>query len=86
MKRLIGVVIALAWLVSAPFAEAIEITLAEVQNGVAVVDGNKAAKQATIVWETGDVGHTTTAEAFASPGSCLRTASDNSALEWTPSM
>lgn len=57
-------IIALAWLVSVPFAEAIDITLAEVQNGVAVVQGSKAAKQTTIVWEAGSVGQTTKGGSF----------------------
>ena len=68
MKRLIGVVIALAWLVSAPFAEAINITLAEVQSGVAVVQGNKAAKKAAISWETSNVGQTTNGGSFSFSG------------------
>jgi hypothetical protein len=51
MKRLMNTIItSTVLLVSVPLAEAIDITLAEVQNGVAVVHGNKAAKQATIVW------------------------------------
>jgi hypothetical protein len=69
MKRLIGIAIALAlWPVSVPVAEAINITLAEVQNGVAVVQGNKAAKKATIVWGTGDVGQTTNGGSFSFSG------------------
>jgi hypothetical protein len=68
MKPLIGVVIALAWLVSAPFAEAITITLAEVQNGAAVVQGNKAAKKATISWDTSTVGQTTNGGSFSFSG------------------
>jgi hypothetical protein len=44
MKCSVGIIIAAAWLVCVPFAEAIDITLAEVQNGLAVVQGNKAAK------------------------------------------
>ena len=68
MKRFIGVVIALAWLVSASFAEAINITRAEVQNGVAVVQGNKAAKKAVILWETGNVGQTNPGGSFGFAG------------------
>jgi Protein of unknown function (DUF1566) len=68
MKCLVGTIIALAWLVSVPFAEAIDIILAEVQNGVAVVQGNKAAKQATISWETGNVGQTTKGGSFSFSG------------------
>jgi hypothetical protein len=69
MKRLIGIVIALAlWPVSVPVAEAINITLAEVQNGVAVVQGNKAAKKATISWETSSVGQTSNGGSFSFSG------------------
>ena len=68
MKRLVRTIIALAWLVSVPFAEAIDITLAEVQNGVAVVQGSKAAKQTNIVWETGRVGQTTKGGSFSFSG------------------
>jgi hypothetical protein len=81
MKRVIGIAIAVAlWLVSVPVAEAITITLAEVQNGVAVVQGNKAAKQATIVWETANVGQTTKGGSFGFssvvPADCVGTLSD----------
>jgi Protein of unknown function (DUF1566) len=55
-------------LASVAVAEAIDITLAEVQNGVAVVQGNKAAKQATILWEAGNVGQTTKGGSFAFSG------------------
>jgi hypothetical protein len=68
MKCLVGTIIALTWLASVPFAEAIDITLAEVQNGVAVVQGNKAAKQATISWEAGNVGLTTKGGSFSFSG------------------
>ena len=69
MKRLIGIVIALAlWLVSVPVAEAITITLAEVQNGAAVVQGNKAAKKATVSWETNNVGLTSNGGSFSFSG------------------
>jgi hypothetical protein len=69
MKRLIGIAIAVAlWLVSVPVAEAINITLAEVQNGVAVVQGNKAAKKAAISWETSNVGQTTNGGSFSFSG------------------
>src|SRR4030095_2438967 len=69
MKRVLGIAIAVAlWLVSVPIAEAINITLAEVQNGVAVVQGNKAAQQATIVWEPGDVGQTNNGGSFRFSG------------------
>lgn len=64
-----GVIITLTlWLASTAAAEAIDITLAEVQNGVVVVQGNKAAKQATILWENADVGQTTKGGSFAFSG------------------
>src|SRR5215831_8446969 len=56
------------WLASVPVAEAINITLAEVQNGVALVQGNKAAKQATISWETSNVGQTSNGGSFSFSG------------------
>ena len=69
MKRLMKTIITLTvLLVSVPLAEAIDITLAEVQNDVAVVQGNKAAKQATVVWETGNVGQTTKGGSFSFSG------------------
>ena len=68
MKRLIGVVIALAWLASVPLVEALNVTFAEVQNGVAVVHGIKAAKQAVILWETGNVGQTNPGGSFSFAG------------------
>jgi len=68
MKRLMGATIALAWLVSVPLTEALEITFAKVQDGVAVVHGSKAAKQAVIRWETGSVGQTTPGGSFSFAG------------------
>jgi hypothetical protein len=69
MKPLMKTMITLTvLLVSVPLAEAIDIISAEVQNGVAVVQGNKAAKQATIVWETGNVGQTTKGGSFSFTG------------------
>src|SRR5262245_28476428 len=56
------------WLASVPVTEAIDITRAEVQNGVAVVQGNKATKQAAISWETGNVGWTTNGGSFGFSG------------------
>jgi hypothetical protein len=44
---------------------AINITFAEVQNGVAVVKGNKAAKNATIIWENANVAKTNNGGAFS---------------------
>jgi Protein of unknown function (DUF1566) len=63
------------WLASVSGTEAIDITLAEVQNGVAVIQGNKATKQATIFWESGNVGRTTNGGSFSFsglvPGDCV---------------
>jgi hypothetical protein len=59
---------------------AINITFAEVQNGVAVVKGNKAAKNATIIWENANVAKTNKGGAFsfsaAVPNDCIGTLSD----------
>ena len=61
-------------------ADAINITLAEVQNGVAVVKGNKAAKNATIIWQNANVAKTNKGGAFsfsaAVPNDCIGTLSD----------
>ena len=61
MKRLLlqTMITVVVWLVSVSLAEAININLAEVQNGLAVVQGNKAERNAAITWETGNVGQTT---------------------------
>jgi hypothetical protein len=56
------------WLALVSGTEAIDITLAEVQNGVAVIQGNKATKQATIFWESGNVGRTTNGGSFSFSG------------------
>jgi hypothetical protein len=69
MKRLLNTIITLTiLLLSVPLAEAIDITLAEVRNGVAVVQGSKAAKQTMIVWETDSVGQTTKGGGFSFSG------------------
>ena len=69
MKRSINTLTTLIFfLVSASVAEAINITLAEVQNGVAVVQGNKAEKNAVITWESGNVGQTTKGGSFSFDG------------------
>jgi hypothetical protein len=73
--RTSATIVLAALLVSASAAEAIEITLAEVQNGVAVVQGNKATKQAAIHWENGNVGETNKGGSFSFsgvvPASCV---------------
>src|SRR5437016_11452308 len=67
-------------LVSVSLAEAISITLAKVQNGLAVVEGNKTAKQAVITWENAAVTKTTSGGAFSFsgivPSDCVGTLSD----------
>ena len=52
MKRLTEAVIVLfVGLIFAAQVEAINVTQADVQNGLAVVAGNKAAKSSTITWD-----------------------------------
>jgi len=52
MKTFLGVAIGLLSVIGfISSAEAITITFAEVQNGVAVVQGNKAEKSAIITWD-----------------------------------
>ena len=56
MKKILGTTVALA--VMAMFvssAQAINITSASVQNGLAVVQGGKAASNANISWEGGNI-------------------------------
>ena len=84
MKKMLGTTVALA--VMAIFissAQAINITLAEVQNGLAVVEGNKAAKSATITWEGDNVTQTNNGGKFSfsgiGPGDCVGTLSDGTA-------
>jgi len=52
MKRIIETTVVLIVLVTfVSSAEAIKITLAEVQGGLAVVEGKKAARDSSITWE-----------------------------------
>jgi len=56
MKRFLGLAIGLFSVIGfTSWAEAINIDVAEVQNGVAFVQGGKAAANATITWEGGNV-------------------------------
>jgi hypothetical protein len=56
MKRFLGLAIGLFSVIGfTSSAEAINIDVAEVQNGVAFVQGGKAAANATITWEGGNV-------------------------------
>jgi len=82
MAKIFGATVvlgALALFVSS--VQAITITLAEVQNGVAVVQGNKAEKNVAITWETSNVGQTTKGGAFSFfgivPADCVGTLSDS---------
>src|SRR5688572_9348695 len=60
--------------------EAINIDVAEVQNGVAVVRGNQAARNAAITWETANVTIANNGGAFSFsgvvPNDCVGTLSD----------
>jgi hypothetical protein len=55
MKRFLAATGLFVVIVFVSAAEAININVAEVQNGVAFVDGGKAAANATITWEGGNV-------------------------------
>ena len=81
MKPVLRTIIAVVVLiVFTSVVEAIDITRAEVQNGVAVVHGNKAAKRAIITWETSSVTQATNGGAFSFsgivPADCVGTLSD----------
>lgn len=64
----------------APVAHAINISLADVQSGVAVVQGGKAAANHTITWESGNVATANKNGGFsfqgAVPSDCVGTLSD----------
>jgi len=81
MKRIIETTFVLiVLLIYAPSAEAIKVNVAEVQNGVTVVRGNKAARNATITWEGADVTQSNNGGSFQFPGivpsDCVGTLSD----------
>jgi len=85
MKRVLATIFVLVVLVVlASLAEAMNITLAEVQNGLAVVQGNKAEKQASITWEGLNVTQTTKGGSFSFsapvPSDCVGTLSDDGGL------
>jgi len=66
MKRFLGLAIGLFSVIGfTSSAEAITITLAEVQNGLAVVQGNKAAKSAIITWDGLSVTQTSKGGSFS---------------------
>ena len=81
MKRVIErtLVLFLLAVVVSP-AVALNVTLAEVQNDLAVVQGNKAAKEATITWEGGGVTQANKGGRFGFsggvPADCVGTLSD----------
>jgi len=66
--RTSAIIVLAVLLVSASVAEAITITRAEVRHGLAIVEGNKATKQATILWENGNVGQTNRGGSFSFSG------------------
>jgi len=81
MKTFLGVAIGLLSVIGfISSAEAITITFAEVQNGVAVVQGNKAEKSAIITWDGISVTQTTKGGSFSFsatvPADCVGTLSD----------
>jgi hypothetical protein len=81
MKRFLGLAIGLFAVIGfTSSAEAININVAEVQNGVAVVHGNKAAKSAIITWEGQPVTSANPVGAFSFDGTvpenCVGTLSD----------
>jgi hypothetical protein len=81
MKRFLGLAIGLFSVIGfMSSAEAITITLAEVQNGLAVVQGNKAAKSAIITWDRVSVTQTSKGGSFSFsatvPADCVGTLSD----------
>jgi len=85
MKRSIQTITTLTlWLLFVPLAEAINITLAEVQNGLGVVQGNKAEKQGTITWEGSNVTEANNGGSFKFVGvvplDCVGTLSDGPSI------
>jgi len=81
MKKMFTATVALAMLaVFISSAEAVKIRLADVQNGVAVVKGGKAAANATITWEGANVAKANRNGVFSFSGSvpsdCVGTLSD----------
>ena len=81
MKKMFTATVALAMLVVfISSAEAVKIRLADVQNGVAVVKGGKAAANATITWEGANVAKANRNGGFSFSGSvpsdCVGTLSD----------
>ena len=81
MERLLEFAVTIALVVGfAPSAYAINIIRADVQNGVAVIKGNRAARNAIIIWEGVNVTKTNNGGVFsfsgAIPNDCVGTLSD----------
>jgi hypothetical protein len=81
MQRFLGFVIAVSLVNGlASSVHAINIVVAEVQNGVAVVQGNQAARNAAITWETANVSKANNGGSFSFSGvvpkDCIGTLSD----------
>src|SRR5215831_9628931 len=81
MKRFLGLAVGIFLvIVFISSAEAINIDVAEVQNGAAVVAGGKAAANATITWEGGNVAKANKNGGFnfsgTVPTDCVGTLSD----------
>jgi hypothetical protein len=78
MRKIFGAtaaVLFLALFISS--AQAINVTLADVRNGLAVVEGNKATRDAAIIWESNNVGTTNKGGSFSFssvvPADCIGT-------------
>jgi len=81
MQRFLGFAVAVSLVIGlASSVHAINIVIAEVQNGVAVVRGNQAARNAAITWETANVTKANNGGAFSFSGvvpkDCVGTLSD----------
>lgn len=81
MRRFLGIVVGFISIIGlASIAEAITVTVAEVQNGLAVVQGNKAAKSAIITWDGSPVTQSSKGGSFSFsatvPADCVGTLSD----------
>jgi hypothetical protein len=81
MQRFLGFAVAVSLVIGlASSVHAINIVVAEVQNGVAVVRGNQAARNAAITWETANVTKANNGGAFSFsgvvPNDCVGTLSD----------
>jgi hypothetical protein len=77
--------VGIIFLLSVSQANAITVRVAEVQNGVAVIQGNKAVPNATILWEGATVTQANNGGSFSFsgvvPADCVGTLSDGTAIE-----